>query len=76
MIRPFETPIASGRSSPNTITPNRSVASFQSQALGGTSSGSDPRSSSMVVSDSATFQMGLSKQTETGATLGAVHNIQ
>jgi outer membrane protein TolC len=27
------------------------------------------------VNDSATFQMGLSKQTETGATLGVVHNI-
>ena len=27
------------------------------------------------MNDSATFQMGLSKQTETGATLGVVHNI-
>ncbi len=27
------------------------------------------------VNDSATFQMGLSKQTETGATMGVVHNI-
>ena len=27
------------------------------------------------VNDSATFQMGLSKQTETGATIGVVHNI-
>jgi outer membrane protein TolC len=53
----------------------RNVTPFNNGVQGGTLSLIGTKYPVVSLNDSATFQMGLSKQTETGATLGIVHNI-
>jgi outer membrane protein TolC len=51
------------------------VTPFNNGVQGGSLSFTGTKFPIVSVNDSYTFQMGLSKQTETGATLGIVHNI-
>jgi outer membrane protein TolC len=51
------------------------VTPFNNGVQGGSLSLTGTKFPIVSVNDSATFQMGLSKQTETGATMGVVHNI-
>ena len=65
---PARMPDLLGSSSPNATTPNRSLASFQIHALGGSSSASVSRSSSIVVFESERLQ--IRRRTSTRPTCG------
>ncbi len=53
----------------------KNTTPFNNGVQGGSLSLTGTKFPVVSINDSATFQMGLSKQTETGATLGVVHNI-
>jgi outer membrane protein TolC len=76
----LETQIASALSTFDTafttsILWGKNTTPFNNGVQGGSLSLTGTKYPVVSLNDSATFQMGLSKQTETGATLGVVHNI-
>jgi outer membrane protein TolC len=77
----FETQIATALSTFDTafttsILWGRNTQPFNNGVQGGSLTLTGTKFPIISVNDSAQFQMGLSKQTETGATLGVIHNIQ